>query len=385
MVLEIVVITLLVIEVSILLSGLLMLAYAPKLQPKVPKSDFKKNIPLVSVLIPAHKEGQHLKASLQSLLNQDYPNLEILVINDRSQDETPNIIEHFVGKFACCRGVNIKTVPDDWLGKPHALQQGLKQAKGEYCLLTDADVVHAPWVISATVAMCQAKQLDYCTVAPNITPATRVLSWFMPFLAYVLYLTLHPWRMNTRACYKATGIGAFIFVKTTLLQQTDALRAVALDPIDDLGIATAISLKSQNGAFVLGEEAITLDWYPSLLALAKGLEKNLYRQSNYSLIQFFSGLLALLIYILSPLLLLLVGSPVLTNIAIAILAIRFCSFLLQPRTSWLRKTVAYVLHPVSVLVFACIAIRAVVLAEKRQAISWGGVVHSLKKLRAFIK
>jgi len=372
-------------EILTLLSGILLILKAPKLLPSKQWKNKNEHRPLVSVLVPAHNEAKHLKSSLQTLITQDYPNLEVLIINDRSQDETQKIIDDFCQHYKFCHGITINDLPEGWLGKSHALQQGLNQAKGEYCLLTDADVIHAPWVISATVAMCKKKRLDYCTLAPNITPKTNTLSWFMPFLGYVLYLTLHPWRMNTRICYKPTGIGAFNFFKTTLLRETKALNVVALDPIDDVGVAKAIGQKSQKGAFLLSENAITLDWYPDLNALKKGLEKNLYRQFNYQKPRFFISLIGLLGYIFSPVIFLILGSSTLIKIEVVMLIIRYCFFLMQPNNSWSRKTIAYIMHPLSALVFSYIAIRSVFLAEKRQAILWGGISFPLSKLKAFLK
>lgn len=295
MILLIIAMIFLIIEALTLTLSLLMHINAPKLLAQSQDLHEKKDQPLVSILIPAHNEAKHLKACLQSLVKQNYPNLELIVINDRSKDETQTIIDIFCHQYTFCHGVTINTLPDDWLGKPHALQKGLNQANGVYCLLTDADVIHSSWVVSATVAICQDKQLDYCTLGPSITPASRTLSWFMPYLGYVLYLTLHPWRMNSRIFYKATGIGAFNFAKTSLLRKTNAFEAVALDPIDDVGIAKVMGKKSKKGAFLVGNKAITLDWYPSLPALAKGLEKNLYRQFNYQKLTFFLSLLMLLV------------------------------------------------------------------------------------------
>src|SRR5438067_615110 len=80
--------------------------------------------PRLSVIIPARNEGQTLESALETLLLQTYPNLEIVLINDRSTDDTPQIVERLAAKDARIRPIHLDTLPEGWLGKVHALHRG---------------------------------------------------------------------------------------------------------------------------------------------------------------------------------------------------------------------------------------------------------------------
>src|ERR1700733_11219418 len=102
------------------------------------------NLPFVSVIIPARNEEAKLGRCLASLIEQDYSNYEIVVIDDCSTDRTAKIIEEFSQKSARITAVKALEKSAGWLGKCSALVQGYAHASGEYLLFTDADTWHRP-------------------------------------------------------------------------------------------------------------------------------------------------------------------------------------------------------------------------------------------------
>jgi len=116
--------------------------------------------PLVSVLIPARNEEHHIGDLLISLVNQDYENYEILVIDDNSTDKTWEVIQGFVTKYPFITGYKGKPKVLKVNGKTYALSQIEVLAKGEILLSTDADTVHAPNSISTAVALLKNNELD---------------------------------------------------------------------------------------------------------------------------------------------------------------------------------------------------------------------------------
>jgi len=110
----------------------------------------KTNRPFVSVLIPARNEEENIGECLTSLMKQDYPEdkYEIVVVNDRSTDNTYEVIKGFHTNVVC---LNIEFLPEGMVGKQHAVKQGLEICKGELILNTDADCVLPPSWISKIV------------------------------------------------------------------------------------------------------------------------------------------------------------------------------------------------------------------------------------------
>ncbi|MDR2052362.1 MAG: glycosyltransferase family 2 protein, partial [Treponema sp.] len=116
--------------------------------------------PLVSVLIPARNEEKNIERCLDSLRNQLYKNYEILVINDNSTDDTPNILNRIAAEDKRVHVFNGDPLPDDWFGKPFALHQVSQHAKGDILLFTDADTIHNPTSISWAVTNITGLKAD---------------------------------------------------------------------------------------------------------------------------------------------------------------------------------------------------------------------------------
>lgn len=106
---------------------------------KLPYKDLKK-WPRVSVIIPARNEADTIKAAMRSRLESDYPNLEIILIDDRSTDNTPEIIEEIAQTDSRVKAIHIKELPKAWIGKLYAMHTGVEVASGAWLLFSDADV-----------------------------------------------------------------------------------------------------------------------------------------------------------------------------------------------------------------------------------------------------
>jgi len=113
------------------------------------------NHPLISICVPARNEEHNIGACIESLLAQDYPNLEIIVLDDRSTDSTPAILRILAAQNDRLKIIHGSDLPPGWAGKPHALYQAAKSAHGEWLCFVDADTFLEPEAISS----CHAKQL----------------------------------------------------------------------------------------------------------------------------------------------------------------------------------------------------------------------------------
>ena len=119
-----------------------------------------KSPPLVSVLIPARNEEKNIKRILVSMAKQDYPNLEILVLDDNSTDATSQIVQDFAQKDSRIKLIKGAPLPKGWKGKCFACHQLSKIARGEYFVFTDADTLHFPNSISGSLAALVRNNLD---------------------------------------------------------------------------------------------------------------------------------------------------------------------------------------------------------------------------------
>ena len=125
--------------------------------------------PTLSVVVPARDEAHTIEPAVASLLAQDYPNLQVVLVDDRSTDETGTIIDRLAAKDSRVAAVHVRELPDGWLGKVHALQRGVERASGDFILFTDADIHFAPGVLRRAIAWSEAERLDHLAVLAEVT------------------------------------------------------------------------------------------------------------------------------------------------------------------------------------------------------------------------
>src|SRR5260370_8424735 len=147
-----------------------------KMEPPKPESAAQsKNVPLVSVIVPARNEERNIRRCVHSLLEQNYENLEVIVVDDGSKDATPCILEEIARSHP--RGDSLFVLrlrdhlPQGWAGKPHAIYRGAQEARGEWLLLTDADTWHEPVALGYAVHKSLEERLYplYLVSRPDIT------------------------------------------------------------------------------------------------------------------------------------------------------------------------------------------------------------------------
>src|ERR1035438_7939601 len=124
--------------------------------------------PKVSVIVAARNEARKIEEALRSILAQDYPYLEFVVVDDRSTDETGIILDRLATMDTRVRVVHITELPKGWLGKNHAQHFGAERATGELILFTDADVVMERSVISRAVAYLRREDIDHLAITPQL-------------------------------------------------------------------------------------------------------------------------------------------------------------------------------------------------------------------------
>ena len=200
----------------------------------------RSTAPTVSIVIPARNEERNLEQALESVLALDYPDLEIIVVNDRSTDGTGEILEKMAKQDARLTVVTMASLPADWIGKPYALHRGALEAQGEFILFTDADIVFHPFALGKAMAHVQAHRFDHVTLIPEGTMPGFFLRTLAATFGIFMFLLFKPWKArNPRSrCYM--GIGAFNLIRTSAYRAMDGHQPVALRPDDDLKFAKLV-------------------------------------------------------------------------------------------------------------------------------------------------
>ncbi|HRQ25294.1 MAG TPA: glycosyltransferase family 2 protein, partial [Anaerolineales bacterium] len=122
------------------------------------------NAPLISICIPARNEERNIRRCVESALGQDYPNLEVIVLDDRSTDATPTLLLDTASRDSRLIPIHDSDLPSGWAGKPHALYQAAASASGEWLCFVDADTFLAPSALSSVLAKARETEADMFTV-----------------------------------------------------------------------------------------------------------------------------------------------------------------------------------------------------------------------------
>ena len=248
--------------------------------------------PKVSVIVPARDEGPKIEAGLRSLLNSDYPHIEVIAIDDRSRDETGAIMDRLAGDATvrdrhslAVRVIHITELPADWLGKNHALHVGHQESAGDWLLFTDGDVVHRPDTLRRAVRYALARNLDHLPLFPDIAAEGILEAAFVACFGLIFTAGTQPWLVPTRISRFYVGVGAFNLVRRTALDRAGGFVPIKLDVMDDVKLGKLLKQTGSRAEVLRSAEALHIRWQQSAWACITGLEKNAFASADYSVLR----------------------------------------------------------------------------------------------------
>lgn len=339
--------------------------------------------PRVSFVVPACNEADTIETAVESLLKMDYPNLEVVLVNDRSSDNTGAIIDAIAKADPRVVPVHIKELPEGWLGKVHALERGIELTSGDWILLADADVHFAPQALRKALSHCMRERIDFLTAIPDVQTKSLSLMVMMAQLFHQASLFFNPNRINHRSHKACYGQGAFMLFKRAVYNQSEKMEWLKMEVIDDTGLALLMRRAGAKMGVVSGRDEIALIWYPDLSTFIRGIEKNAFAFSQYSL-TILLGFTAVVLSVAAGFLV----TPWLSDstptmiFSAACMGLYLASIRYQLKQLLQVDTAAILLLPLAMAVLPLILLRNSLLTLFRGGISWRGTFYSLAELRA---
>ncbi|MCC7291299.1 MAG: glycosyltransferase [Phycisphaerales bacterium] len=171
--------------------------------------------PRVSVLVAGKDEENYIETCVRSLMTQDYPNYQVIAVNDRSTDATPRILDRLKLEFGDrLHVIHVEHLPGDWFGKHHAMHLGVQAADGAWLLFTDADCRQtSPRTISVAMHEAIKRKVDFLSVIPIMENRKPWESWLQPVCSAVLLLWFQPRKVNKSHKKVAYANGAFMLLR----------------------------------------------------------------------------------------------------------------------------------------------------------------------------
>ena len=337
--------------------------------------------PRVSIVFAARNEGHAVGAAVTTMLALDYPDWELIAVNDRSDDSTGAVLDALAGCEPRLSVVHVGTLPPGWLGKTHALHLGAARASGDFILFTDADVHFRPDALRRAVAHAEATGLALLTAVPALHGPGHALGVCVNAFSLAFTAWLRPWRIPDLHCDAHGSVGAFGLVRTATYRALGGHAPLRLRPDDDIKLGLLFKQHGARCELLHGSGALTVAWYGSVGAMVRGLEKNGYAATDYCPWLVGLGAAGQALFFLWP-----IAALGLTHGATWGLHAGAVAVMLGLGCDQTRFTGGRWWHglflPLGAAVFGYAVVRSMVVTLRRGGIVWRGTFYPLRELRA---
>ena len=344
--------------------------------------------PKVSIILPARNEEKFIGKCLESFVNQDYKNYEIIAIDDSSSDKTWQIIEKYAKNSDKVVPIKAAPKPDGWMGKNWACIEGFKSASGDLLLFTDADTTYSRKVLSLAVEHLLSEKLDVLTVIPRLLCLDSITKITLPMLSTFLHSRYSALNVNNPKKGIGYFFGSFFIIKKEIYEKIGTHEKVKHEIIEDGALGKITKESGFNLKMVRGEHLLDAVYSRSPKEMWNGLERlmvPLYHQNkSYAVGVFFAVLFILFIPV--PFLIysiILIESsisfiPLLISAILSTCTI-FIAAIMETKMGLNLSSRYGVLAPIGGLIVTCGFLSGILQANKSSAVSWRGRKYSVKE------
>ena len=336
--------------------------------------------PKVSVVVPARNEAMRLEEALSSLANLDYPDLEVIAVDDRSTDGTGAIMDRVAAREPRVRSLHIAELPEGWLGKCHAMQAGARHADGEILLFTDGDVVFAPDTLRLAVRYLLARKLDHLALLPGLVPGGYWEDAAKSYFAMLFIVGVKAWAAGSASKDVYVGIGAFNLLRRTAYETIGGHETLRLEVADDLMLGKKLKQAGFRQEALTASDHLRLRWQEGVGGFIRGIEKNGFAALGYSIpFLLLVTVLVFLFYAVPYLGVLSFRDARVSGYAISVLLMHgiFGYFASFQRNGWLLAPVL----PAAAMLYLYALWRSAVITLRRGGVRWRDTFYPLEVLK----
>lgn len=336
--------------------------------------------PRVSILFAARDEEEKLPAALATVMEIDYPSLEVVAVNDRSRDATGRILDDFAAQHSRLHVVHVKALPPGWLGKPHALQKAYEVATGEWLLFTDADVRFKPDVLRRAISIAKQQNLDHLSLFCGVEMVGFWEKALITFFVAIFHLATNPRLVGSHRSPFYVGIGAFQLVKRSAYEASGTHRRLAMEVIDDMKLGKLIKRAGFRSGVAISQEGVVVRWHAGIGNLTRGVTKNFFAGFGYNLGFVAAGTAGLLLLNVAPFFGLVFGHGWIRIFAAAAVAIALGFY--GGAAASMRVSVLYALtYPLGSVILSYMLLRSTVVTLSQGGIIWRDTFYPLDELK----
>ena len=340
-----------------------------KAVPRLRRDSTPQSHPFVSIVVPARNEARTIERSVRAFLAQDDGNFEVVVVNDRSTDGTGDILRSIVDpKLNVVDGAE---TPSGWLGKPWAVDQGIKRARGEVVLIADADLLYAPETLRAAMSELERTGASLLALFPHFEMGSFGEQVGMPMVDF-FGLCLAPmwWSNASRLPRLALGAGSGNLIRRDVLASIGGFDALKDAVVDDIALARLVRRHGGVTRVARADDLIRVRMYHSAREIAHGFTKNIFAPfgRNFFVAIFFLALTVIVNLVPYAL--------VYDRLAMAAVALITLTRIVLFRSLRFPLWNAILLHPLMMAFWAYIFLRSMWFTGVRNELRWRDRVYN---------
>jgi hypothetical protein len=338
----------------------------------------------VSVIVPARDEEDTIETTLRSLLAQTGIHLQIVAVDDRSGDSTGAKMDALAHEAAGgphqLDVLHIHELPSGWLGKPHALAQGVKRARAPWLLFTDGDVIFAPEALHLAVRTAIREHADHFVLAPTLISQTIGAAATQATSQVLAHFVTRVWKIADDKAKDAFGVGGFNLVRAEAMAALGGIERMRMEVVEDVALGWLVKRElKRHSLIVLGPGLVKLHWIQGIFGIVKLLEKNAFAGMRFSVGMAFAAVLGLVLHAMVPFAALAAG-PWGTAAGASIYLGIALSFAATRRLNGLSPWLAAFFAPCA-LILAWAILRSMVVTLARGGVIWRGTLYPLAELK----
>ena len=341
------------------------------------------DLPSLTIVVPARNEEAEIEDALRSLLALDYPQLEVVAINDRSTDSTGAIMDRLAAEPASqqrLRVIHVPELPPRWLGKTHAMWLGAQRGTGEWILFTDADCVFRPDSMRRAMFYAAKNSLDHLVLMPTVHMHSWGERMMISFPQIAASFVLRPWKVRDQKARDFMGAGAFNLVRRRAYESIGSFAALRLEVVDDLKLAETIKKARFHPDVVIGRDLVSLRWIKGAMGLVRNLEKNMFAFLKFRFSLVIAACVAVLFLNVWPFLGAIIA-PGWTHLPFAVAVALIAARYYQSAEAIGVPAITFLLNPASAILTAVAILGSAFAATRDGGITWRGTRYSLEELR----
>jgi chlorobactene glucosyltransferase len=256
--------------VYLLLSMIKSIKQSPRLE-RI--KNIKNTFPRVSIILPARNEERYIRRCIDSLIKQDYPDFEIVMVNDESSDKTLEIMNEYQNSHPDIKVLSVKKPDDDWIGKNWACYQGYLKSNGNLLLFTDADSYHSENTMSLAVQNIKHYDLDAITIMPRLLSYDFFTKVTLPLLTTFMHTRFSPLKVNNAKSKLGYFFGSYFIIKRDTYEQVGSHESVKHEIIEDGALGKKVKEGNFKLRMVRGESYVQAIWARKSSDLSKAIDR----------------------------------------------------------------------------------------------------------------